>query len=352
MISQTFRGRDSIASAACFVLLAVAATSCGGDDSPAAGAAGQGAAGQGAAGQGGGGAAGDSGIAYGTPGPSCNGMAGNECQGESCCANILVPGGTFPMGDPSIMGATPEHTVTVSSFNLDKYEVTVGRFRKFVEAYSSFVISAGQGAHPLIPGSGWDSSWSRAKDQAGLQSLLKCDSTYGTWSDTVGGNENKPINCVDWYHAFLFCYWDGARLPTEAEWEYAAAGGDENRQYPWGSANPNLNSLAVFNCLADGSPEGQCSANDLPNVGHVPAGAGRWGHMDLGGSVREWGLDWQASYSEEPCVDCANVAPGYARVLRGGWWMIDSEYLQSAARYDNDPDERNVFSGFRCARAL
>jgi formylglycine-generating enzyme required for sulfatase activity len=70
-------------------------------------------------------------------------------------------------------------------------------------------------------------------DQATLIAAVKCSATYQTWTDSAGSNESRPMNCITWYEAFAFCIWDGGRLSTEAEWNYAAAGGSEQRQYPW-----------------------------------------------------------------------------------------------------------------------
>jgi formylglycine-generating enzyme required for sulfatase activity len=234
----------------------------------------------------------DSGITYRTPGQSCNGMTGTECQGKSCCSNILVPSGTFPMGDPST--APPEHDATVSDFYLDEYEVTVGRFRKFVEQFDGTPPPDGAAAHPLIAGSGWDGAWntSLASWQATLIGNVTCSSSYQTWRDTPSGTEERPVNCVSWYEAFAFCAWDGGRLPTEAEWEYAAAGGSENRLYPWGNATPD-NTLAAFGCLYAGTSS--CAFEDIAAVGSLPAGAGRWGHKHLAGNMYEWALDWYDS---------------------------------------------------------
>ena len=312
-------------------------------------------------------AAPDSGIIYGTPGQSCNGMTGTECQGKSCCSNILVPGGTFPMGRsasgtdacPSGMlcfsAEQPEHHATVSDFYLDEYEVTVGRFRKFVEQYDGTAPPDGAAAHPLIAGTGWQSVWNTnlASTQATLINNVKCSLAYQTWRDTPSGTEVLPINCVNWYEAFAFCAWDGARLPTEAEWEYTAAGGNENRLYPWGSATPN-NTLDSYSCLYAGTSS--CAFEDIAAVGALPGGAGRWGHKDLGGNMSEWAFDWYDptwySGAGNTCVNCANVMSNSTRMRRGGDFYVDANAKGLRAAYRNSlfPTYRSFSFGIRCAR--
>jgi len=158
----------------------------------------------------------------------------------------VVGGETLPLGDAS---AGAEHDTSVSDFRLDKYEVTVGRFRSFFNAYAAWRSAgnpaANAGANPHIVGSGWQSpAWDALLpgDASGLV-------THGggsTWTESEGGREQVPINFVSWYVAFAFCAWDGGRLPTEVEWEYAAAGGSKNRIYPWGSTPDTDGSHAVY----------------------------------------------------------------------------------------------------------
>jgi formylglycine-generating enzyme required for sulfatase activity len=256
------------------------------------------------------------------------------------------------------------YPATVSDFRLDVYEVTVGRFRAFVEAgYGTQAQppAAGSGAHGAIAGSGWDSGWngSLAADTAALKAALKCnnDGPFQTWTDTAGANEFRPVNCVDWYTAFAFCTWDGGYLPTEAEWNYAAAGGSEQRAYPWSvpassttisEANASYNLGGTAACRGDGVDG--CSVADLVRPGSKPAGNGRWGQADLGGNVWEWTLDGYASPYANPCNNCANLADSSGRVVRGGNFYGNALYLRGARRFNVGPAVRSNFIGLRCAR--
>ena len=329
----------------------------GGTDA-SAGSGGVGGSDGGVGGSGGaGGTGGSGGMVYGVLGQSCNGMNGTECQGKSCCENILVPGGTFPMGrstsgsDAYPSGSSseiPEHNATVASFALDTYEVTVGRFRKFVQTYNGTPPPDGAAENPMKAGTGWQSGWNTnlPASQTALVAALKCDSSYQTWTDAAGANEKYAINCVNWYEALAFCAWDGGRLPTEAEWEYASAGGDANRLYPWGSEDPSVNTALANSSYSENSP--------FINVGAHPLGAGRWGHEDLAGGMWEWAFDWFDSSwyggAGNACSNCANLTNASDRVLRGGSWGNASAYLRAAYRVNSYPTFRNLFYGFRCAR--
>ena len=283
----------------------------------------------------------------GAPGAGSNcGTSGNV----SCCENKLVPCGTYKRSYDGVNYTDASNTATVSYFRLDTYELTVGRFRAFVNAGQGTQASppgAGAGEHPKIPGSGWDPRWNGnlAADVAELKSGLHCDGTFGTWTDLPGGSEKLPINCIDWYQAFAFCAWDGGRLPTEAEWNYAAAGGAEQREYPWGSGVDGTR--AVYGCTDDGSPG--CAFSDILPVGSKsPNGDGLWGQADLAGSMWEWTRDGYDDYLSN-CNDCAGAsAPG--RVIRGGSFGGDASFLHAAFRNYDVPTDRSNVIGARCAR--
>jgi formylglycine-generating enzyme required for sulfatase activity len=300
--------------------------------------------------------------------PSCKGMKGNECAGEDCCATLVVRGGVFPMGrgdkgSDAFSGASsdeqPEHMVTLSPFFLDEFEVTVGRFRRYFEAYDGTNPRDGAGENPNVPGSGWQTAWNGdlQLNQRDLDSAL-AGSNFSTWTTTAGDGESLPITFVTWYEAFAFCVWDGGRLPTEAEWEFAAAGGGDNRLYPWGSQDPGSgDSFAVMDCSAGGNPD-QCTLTDLLRVGSIPAGAGKFGQMDLAGSMQEPVLDvWDGSFYSsmlsQTVVNPAdlNQGSGGFRVMRGGNFQQSSYQVRAAARNYIGPATRAYTLGIRCARS-
>ena len=302
--------------------------------------------------------------------PSCAGLAstcGSDGTDDCCSTAQPIPGGTFYRSyDVGSDGMFPDMSfpATVSPFVLDKYEVTVGRFRKFVEAGMGTQASppaAGAGMHPHLADSGWDPSWnssSLAANTSALIAALKCDATYQTWTDAPGSNEALPINCVTWFDAMAFCIWDGAYLPSEAEWNFAAAGGDEQRAYPW--SNPP-DSLAI-DCAQANYDNGsnECVGAPSGEVNRVgsesPKGDGRWGQSDLGGNVWEWSLDWYTAQLPTSCDDCANLNQGStcpvcpARTVQGGSFGRSAASLRAGGRGFSVPDERTGEFGIRCAR--
>ncbi|MBI5536802.1 MAG: SUMF1/EgtB/PvdO family nonheme iron enzyme [Deltaproteobacteria bacterium] len=278
--------------------------------------------------------------------------AGNNCGplgDKSCCSAPTLAGGPFFRSFDNVSFKDNSNPATVGPFELNLYEVTVGRFREFVKAgmgTQSAAPAAGAGAHPAVQDSGWQNAFTQLlpATPAILTTGLKCDATMATWTDGPGANEFKPINCVDWYLAFAFCIWDGGRLPTEAEWNFAAAGGGEQRPYPWGPTLAQSN--ASYGCSADG--QAGCAAGDIVNTGSLAAGAGKWGHFDLAGNVAEWVLDAFGTYPK-PCTDCA-LLTGTDRSLRGGGYDSQPVDLYASMRAHRDPAQRSPHNGFRCAR--
>jgi formylglycine-generating enzyme required for sulfatase activity len=261
---------------------------------------------------------------------------------ESCCADAAVLGGMFNrLNDP-------QFPAEITDFRLDRFEVTVGRFRQFVLGYPQTKPGKGRGAHPRIEGSGWDPAWDvhLPRDRAELEASLGCDPSFRTWTDEPGPNEERPINCVTWYLAFAFCAWDEARLPTMAEWNYTAARGNEQTTYPWGQAAPSP-ALAEYGC------DTSTTVCPIPRVGSKsPAGDGKWGHSDLAGSMSDWLLDYHGT-QPTPCSDCANLSAAdeiNGREARGGDFAHPAEGLSTTFAIGFTPEIRGSFLGIRCAR--
>ena len=292
---------------------------------------------------------------------SCTGLAANcgANGNDNCCASSQVPGGTYYRSYDTVKFTAANAPATVSTFTLDDYEVTVGRFRNFVKAYSQNMTAEGSGKNPNNSADpGWDSAWNTSlpASTADLTAAMNCHPTYHTWTDSPPdagvGNETLPINCMDWYTAEAFCIWDGGRLPTEAEWNYAAGGGNEQREYTWTpNSEPGSNTdLLIYNCWYHGTGPGSCTGlTNIAPVGSAPAGKARWGQLDMSGGVWEWVQDYYASY-DVPCNNCAHLATStQGRVFRGGAFSDAPGYQLSGYRfYSSTP--RGFTTGVRCAR--
>ncbi len=330
--------------------------------------------------------------------PSCAGNdlgVGYNCGGafgtDDCCASYDVAGGSFYRDYDSVTYNDKSAPATVSTFALDVYEVTVGRFRKFVtaaagsDAAAPWVPAAGDGRHlelndggglvnggggAPVPETGWQESWNTylPTTKAGWDASLLSTSCSGdaapptnTWRPApMDSLENFPIDCVSWYQAYAFCIWDGGFLPSSTEWNRAAAPPDSmtgQRIYAWGS-NPPLPDckLAIWgDYYGGGSFSSNGVAMGLINIGPVgtpSAGRSLWGQLDLTGNVWEWTLDYWTGVSLDPCVDCADTAAGTQRIFRGGSFTVsDLRLLDNSYVGYSPPEVGHGDVGFRCARA-
>ncbi|MGA2448213.1 MAG: SUMF1/EgtB/PvdO family nonheme iron enzyme [Polyangiaceae bacterium] len=302
--------------------------------------------------------------------PSCQGTQGgqNNCGAgaESCCTSPLVDGGTYSRTysyDGGVLSGEAD-PAKVSSFRLDKYLVTVGRFRKFSAAWTGgWQPQAGSGKHAHLNGGaglnatvgGYEPGWV-STDTANIAptdgNLLSCDET--TWTSTPGTTQEiLPVNCVNWWEAYAFCIWDSGFLPSEAEWEYASAGGSQQLEYPWGSTDPGSeNEYAIYGDYYPYLGANQNGLLQIAPVGTAAFGQATWGQLDMAGEVYEWVLDWYALSYANPCTDCAYLSITAGRSIRGGMYGdIILSLLSGATRTSDTPATRYGVIGFRCARS-
>jgi formylglycine-generating enzyme required for sulfatase activity len=222
---------------------------------------------------------------------------------------IQVLAGAFVMGnDAGNDDERPACLVRMPSFEIDRYEVTVGEFRAFVQATNHRTL-AEQAGRP------WHETWR---------------------ADEVGARFDHPVRYVSWWDADKYCRWLGKRLPTEAEWEYAARGGD-GRLYPWG----NDFDTARVPGLDDTAPVGSALGNLSP-----------FGAYDMAGNVWEWVNDWYRLdyYAQGQDDNPQGPAQADQRVIRGGSFTNPPQDLRTNRRIKDDPGSAHRDVGFRCAR--
>jgi formylglycine-generating enzyme required for sulfatase activity len=239
-------------------------------------------------------------------------------NGDSKYKNMVyIPGGTFRMGSKFNKDEKPKHNVTIKGFYLDKYEVTVAEFRKFCKATRNRM--------PKQP------SWN---------------------------NDNHPVVNVKWDAARAYAKWKGKRLPTEAEWEYAARIGNKRLYYSWGNIKPTRRrggNIAdesiraekrfwkIWKGYYDGfvytSPVGSFNPN-------------QFGLHDMTGNVCEWCSDWYDAgyYKNSPKINPRGPDSGTHKVLRGGAWNMGPRKVLTTKRFYFRRDVELNYIGFRCAK--
>ncbi|MDG9724370.1 formylglycine-generating enzyme family protein [Streptomyces sp. DH41] len=276
---------------------------------------------------------------------------------------VRLPGGEFLMGTDDAEGHRtdgegPVRTVRLSPFHIDTHAVSNARFAEFVDAtghvteaehigwsyvFAGFLPAALRRGAPRPPRTPWwcgvtGARWDRP------------EGTGSTWE----GRENHPVVHISWNDAAAYCAWAGKRLPTEAEWEYAARGGLEQKRYPWGD---ELDPDGTFRCnIWRGTfPTKNTAADGYRGTAPVDAfEANGFGLYNTSGNVWEWCADWwTTAHPTGTVTDPLGPGNGPGKVIRGGSHLCHVSYCNRyrvAARTANPPDGGSGHTGFRCAR--
>jgi len=279
---------------------------------------------------------------------------------------VLIPGGDFTMGDSFGEGASrerPRHTVTVSAYYMDQYEVTKAQWDEVYEwaATNGYTFdNAGSGraeGHPVYNVNWYDCvKWANARSE--MEGLAPCYYTSPLPVKVYRNGQRDLTNaCVQWEAG-------GYRLPTEAEWEKAARGGATGRRFPWSDVSTIQHTRANYYAnpdvfLYDTSPTTGAHPHyaDATDPGTSPVGSfapnGR-GLYDMAGNTSEWCWDRHESgyYSISPGVNPRGPdSPGASRVFRGGGWSRNAHACRVASRDALAPTFANNFVGFRLVRS-
>ena len=256
---------------------------------------------------------------------------------------VLIPAGTFEMGsedEEARDDEQPVHTVHLDAFYMDVYEVTNAQFKEFLDANPQ-----------------WQKDRIEDRFHRGIYLSLWSGNAY------PAGKADYPVRHVSWYAAMAYAEWAGKRLPTEAEWEYAARGGLAGKKYPWGDTITDADAnYAEFDenwvrtGVGDTTPVGQYAANG-------------YGLYDMAGNVSEWCLDaydadfYAASDNSRNPIAGGETVQGLLdtfttiptdtlRMVRGGSYYFAAQFSRVAFRGSDPPTAASSLGGFRCARAV